>query len=226
MPAVSLASSPLVRRLRRQLPIPVMTRNSHTRRQIAEHEAAHVVVAIAIGGDPLFVHVGKSLGGVAALSGQDDGLFVAMVPEAAIGVTSVAGMVWDKSDKIGPHDAMLLLHWMQTELGGYPQRFPSESAQMVAAAKGSAANILASNSSAVMAIADHVERFGTVFDGRTLRRIASRHMSLPRRKVSLSEHWWKAINGNHGASATVASAGIGDFLDLARKELALSKGQP
>lgn len=203
-----------------------MTRSSHTRRQLAEHEAAHIVVAIASGGDPLFVHVGKSLGGVAAASGQDDGLFAAMVPQAALGVTAVAGMVWDKSDKIGPHDGLILLHWIRIELGEYPHRFPSESARMVTSSKVEAAEILKLNGPAVAAIADHVERFGTVFDGRKLRRIYSEHASLPRRKVSLSEHWWKAMNGNHGSCATVASAGMGDLLDLAKKELALSKGKP
>lgn len=139
---------------------------------------------------------------------------------------SVAGMIWDKSDSIGPNDGLALLQWLQFELGEWPNRFPLDSAKLATSARKDAAEILADNKSAVISIADHVEYFGTVFDGRVLRRIASRHMSLPRRKVSLSEHWWKAMNGHVGARSTVASAGMGGLLDLARKELALSKGKP
>ena len=55
---MNLAATPEIRRLRRHLPMPIMLRLSHSARQVAEHEAAHVV---ATTGEPFAsLTMGKS----------------------------------------------------------------------------------------------------------------------------------------------------------------------
>lgn len=90
--------------LRRNLPMRVKTApdRRYTTREITEHEAAHIVVALATGADVLMAHVGTSFGGK-RLSGSDvDGIavYVATTPEtvARLGAYAIAGMVWDMSD--------------------------------------------------------------------------------------------------------------------------------
>ena len=84
-----------------------------TRRRIAEHEAAHLIVAMAAGAVPLFAHVGRTLGGTDLAGGahaHDDGNFMSYGPITT--AMAVAGMVHDREDRIGLVDALMLFQCM------------------------------------------------------------------------------------------------------------------
>lgn len=224
---MKVSSLPIVRRLRRQLPIPVLTRSTHTFRQAAEHEAAHAVCIVALGGSPLFVHVGGTLGGkdISAdqSSGRLDGMFAGIASDGDIGPLAVAGMVWDSASAIGVLDGAMLLNWLCAHVGPWPARHHHRALSLTNDAKLTAARLLRVNHGAVVALADLIERSdGSVFDARLIRRTVLRHMpARPVRTVAAQEaNWNGALRGNSAASTIIDHLGLAEMVELVKKEIA------
>lgn len=214
--------------LRRNLPMRVKTApgGHYTWREATEHEAAHIVVALAIGADVLMVHVGASFGGERLSASDVDGVAacVATTPEtvSALGAFAVAGMVWDISDWLGPADAAAMLQHLRERLGEqWPMRRPLEVAGLVWKAIGDAARILSRCGDAVRAVADLIEaNGGSVFDGAVIRKTVSRFVRLPRVSRQPSKTWARAMLGDAQATAEVKLAGLGKVLTLAKRQAA------
>lgn len=220
-----LSNSPLVRRLRRQLPFPIMTRPpaGFTKRQRAEHEAAHIVVALALGGSPLFVHLGDTIGGEPC--GTGEAMFGVYAIGDAMGPISVAGMVWDHRDAIGPSDGEILYNWLSFYLGPWPSRYTAIRAHHVEMARSTAEDILEDNRGAVSEVADLFADRDSVFDGRTLCKIARKHMPSRRNTPDFTTYWGRAIGGDEEATAPIVAIGLGNMLSLVRKELACQRSR-
>lgn len=224
---MKVSSLPIVRRLRRQLPIPILTRSTHTFRQVAEHESAHLVCAVALGGSALFAHVGATLGGTSlshhAEPGRLDGACAGAVSPADHGPFTVAGMVWDGAAAIGALDGVILLDWLCAHVGPWPARHRDRCVTLVNEAKRIATRLLSVNSGAVLALADLIERSnGSVFDARLIRRTVLRHMpTRPVRTVAAQEaNWNGALRGDSAASTIIANAGLVEMVELVKKEIA------
>ncbi len=212
--------------LRRSLSIPIMLRApaSLTRRQMAEHEAAHTVLSMAVGGISLFSHVGKTLGGVnLSPSGSADGIFVAIVPPVHMGMLAVAGMTQNKASALGFADAELLMRWLSFHVGQWPRRHPVQTEALITTAKVAAADLLRENREAVSAVATAIDR-GPIFHGKQFRAIAGQHMRLPSLRVSDVSAAWRAIvtRGDDAAKGRIPIE-LWSVADLARKEFEARK---
>lgn len=215
---MNLAAMPEIRRLRRHLPIPIMLRSRRSVREVAEHEAAHVITTLAIGGDPLYVRTGN----LAQLGRPDDldGMTLSVVSVTSLGTMALAGMVWDRAPRLGPMDARIVLQWLHYYVGPRPGMHTSRVLDLIRGAKSEAAQILANNRPAVLAVADYIESKGTVFDGRTLRRVASKHMPLPVMTVTpVANKWWRAINSDKKAERDIRGIGLGPELRAAQEKM-------
>jgi len=212
--------------LRRNLHMRVKTApgGHYTWREATEHEAAHIVVALAIGADVLMVHVGASFGGERLSASDVDGMAacVAMTPEtvSALGAFAVAGMVWDISDWLGPADAAAMLQHLRERLGEqWPMRRPLEVAGLVWKAIGAASFILAEHGEAVRAVADLIESHGgTILDGAIIRKTVSRFMRLNKLPAYPHQTWNQAMFGIAEAEEAVTSVGLGGLLKLAKRQ--------
>jgi hypothetical protein len=223
----------LVRRLRRHLPLPVITsRPGITLREVAEHEAAHVVVAVALGGAPLLVHVGNSFGGVVTSFGGIDGMLVSITSPEARGPVAVAGMVWDKSARVGPADGAMLLEWLSGQLGPWPSREPRRVAELIREASRRARVLLRTHRAAVLAVAGEIEaavRAGEQpVDGDRLARAARR--TSPNLSAvddvarGYAQAWRRALGGDAFSESVVAEIGLGMVLQLTKTEIGRRSG--
>lgn len=198
--------------------MPIMLRLSHSARQVAEHEAAHVVATLATGGDALYVRTG-SLAEFGRLD-DSDGMTFSVVSAASLGAMALAGMIWDCAPHIGPMDARIILQWLSYYVGPRPRMHANRVRALIRGAKSEAAQILVDNHSAVLAVADYIEAKGTVFDGRALRRVASKYMRLPAMTITpMANTWWRAINLDRKAQRIICAIGLGPTLDEAQKEM-------
>lgn len=208
----------IVATLRRNLRVRTATDRRYTPRELAEHEAAHVVVAMATGADVLMVHVGATFGGERLSNSDVDGICVmAMVSE--FGHVAVAGMVWDMSDWLGPADAAMMLSHLRGELDEWwPMRRPLEVAGLIWKAIGDASGILAKYGDAVRAVADTIENHGgTVLDGSIIRKTVSRFMRLKKPPSYPHRTWNLAMVGDVKASEAIADVGLEGLLKLAKR---------
>ncbi len=211
--------------LRRNLPMRVRTAPNRRRtlREAAEHEAAHIVVAMATGADVLMAHIGATFGGKRLSSSDVDGI-CAMAMVSEFGHVAVAGMVWDMSDWLGLADAVMLLQHLRGRLGDWPMRRPLEVAGLVWKAIGYASGILAEYGGAVRAVADTIENHGgTVLDGSVIRKTVSRFMRLKRLPSYPHQTWNLAMAGNAEAADAVTGAGLGGLLKLAKRHASAAR---
>lgn len=208
------------RRLRSQLGMNIECPKMSAR-QIAEHEAAHIVVGFHFGGECLFAHTGSTLGDCVSPA-ENDGANVMVLPLDRKGAYAVAGTTWVKTAGIGPTDAELLLDWLHSEIGSYPNRSPVVRDRMIQKAKSEASLILFANSAAVVAVADVIERETSVWNGDRLRRVAARHMTMPPSVMPLANYIWKsAVRGNRIAEVAVDLMGLAAYLEPVRKEMGI-----
>ena len=215
---MNFAAMPETRRLRRHLPMPIMLRSGHSAREVAEHEAAHVVTILATGGDALYVRTGNLA--EFGRPNELDGMTICVVAAASLGTMALAGMIWDCAPHIGPLDAQMVLRWLQSHVGPRPRMHADKVRRLIRGAKSEAAQILVDNHSAVLAVADYIETKGTVFDGRTLRRVASKHMRLPPMTITpMASTWWLAINLDKRATRVIHEIGLGPALCIAQEEM-------
>lgn len=216
----------IVAALRRNLPMRVRAApdRRYSPREAAEHEAAHVVVAMATGADVLMVHVGATFGGE-RLSGSDVDGICAMAMVSEFGHVAVAGMVWDMSDWLGPADAAMILGHLRGKLNEqWPMRRPLEVAGLIWKAIGDASGILAEHGDAVRAVADAIESHGgTILDGSIIRKTVSRFLHLKRLPSYPHQTWNLAVAGDAEASDAVADAGLGGLLKLAKRHASAAR---
>lgn len=195
---MSLSVSPLCRRLRKHLPGVALLYSGAglTRRQAAEHEAAHAVAAIAVGGVIHFAHIGETLGGSPLGShGHLDGIYGATIPPLSLGAVALAGMVQNRAAKLGVSDASGLLDWLWIHVGPWPSRCPGETRRLIGAATRDAKRLLVGLDDAVMACADLIES-GSALDGHSLFRAFKRFSRPPPNNTGASySAWSKAIRG-------------------------------
>lgn len=147
-----------------------------TLERIALHEAAHCIVNFAYGMPAFFIHTSPILGGerIGVLS-DHDGLFVVVPTHESMGPVSVAGMVQDKTDWLGPGDAMLLLSYLTRfpAIGRYPSTKPALVDKTIAWVRRAASKILRRERKAVRAVAKLLMTPGRVhFDGAEIRKVA------------------------------------------------------
>lgn len=213
----------MCRRLRSQLGMRVAaTCPRMSLRQVAEHESAHIVVGFKFGGECLFTHTGGILG-ESTPSDAIDGVTVMVLPLAKRGALAVAGMTWDKRDDIGPLDASVLLEWLQSEVGPWPNRMQADRDKMIQDARATATVILHAHSDAVMTIANVIERELSVWNGAKLRIIATRHMLIPDSVMPLANHVWRsAVRGNRIAEVAVDLMGLTAYLAPVREEMGVT----
>lgn len=209
------------RRLRSQLGMKVACPNLSLR-QIAEHEAAHIVVGFQFGGECLFTHTGARFG--QHVSPFDtDGVNAMVLPLEKRGSYAVAGMTWDKRGTIGHSDAQVLLDWLYAAIGSYPKGSPAVRDKMIQDARATASVVLHANSEAVMAVADVIERETSVWNGGRLKKVAAAHMTMPPSVMPLANHVWRsAVRGNRIAEVAVDLMGLTAYLAPVRKEMGVT----
>lgn len=206
------------RRLRSQLGMKVACPKMSLR-QIAEHEAAHIVVGFQFGGECLFTHSGAKFGQYVSPF-DTDGVNVMVLPLEKRGAYAVAGMTWDKRNTIGHSDAQVLLDWLHAAIGSYPKGSPAIRDKMTQDARATASVILFANSAAVMAVADVIERETSVWNGRRLKKVAAAHMAMPPSVMPLANHVWRsAVRGNRIAEVAVDLMGLTAYLAPVREEM-------
>ena len=214
-------------KLRRNLGISIRTSlpRDRTRRSIVEHEAAHAVAVMALGGAPLFVHIDNAFGGIRSPVHNDAMFYAVYNPKHAI-IVGVAGMVWDESDWLGVADATIVYNWMRANVVAFPcQNLPAVRHEIDLACR-KARSILRKHRHAVTALADHLESEPSILDGRTIRRITlSPRTGLPpmdaKARLPLRT-WIKALNGDD-ESAWMLGDGVDKIVELARKQLKINQ---
>jgi len=222
-PRLALASvDPLLAAARREAPrlaralgIPVRTSvpRSFTRQEAAEHEAAHVVVGLALRLQPVFA--------VAAPFARHDGgnramFCLALGNSRTCAIVAVAGMVWDRSSWLGYSDAAMLVASIATP--GVVADGPTLLRQSCAAAR----RLLRRHAGAVRAVADVlVKAQGAWVQGDTLVRTAFRgspalrHAARHRARGGACRLAWKLARVADG-SPDLQLFGVARLVEMAK----------
>lgn len=217
-----------VRKMRKHLPLPIHISLpfQNTIRNIALHEAAHIVVALAGSGEVLFAHIGSKLGAMRLnFGGKTGGLCGTYLANDDMGAFAVAGMVHDGVSSIGPGDAETLYNWLVHMIGPWPGRERTNASQLVRQATMHAKRTIRRYAPAVVAVANLLERKVSILDGHDIRRVARRACpDIPSASPSarlLMKYWRTALRDpNSAAVVNVEWTGFGGVLKEARSELA------
>ncbi len=192
-----------------------------TRRYIAIHEAAHCIATLALEGEVVLVHIGRTLGGQDLSYTSEDGLTGVVNLPMNAGIFALAGMLQNESDWIGVGDANHFLDYVKHQLGPWPGREPQKVSDIIRKQSGEAVNILRNHKRAIEPLADLIES-GPQFNGIAVRDLVKKYSpSIPDACYSTrvaAKNWYKAFNGNEKCKHEVESYGLGQLIDLAIAE--------
>lgn len=190
------------------------------------HEAAHVIVLMSFGVNAFFVHMSPVLGHKRiGIMPKFDGFFAGPLSRDNIGPVSIAGMVQDKADWLGPSDAMALIQWltMYEDIGPRPSKRPAATMKKIGEARRYAKTILRREQRAVRAVADLLLTPGRVhFDGTEIRDVVTPHsVALPElseQGASAADCWMRGLAGDKDQLAILEFSGMGDLVKLVIRE--------
>lgn len=201
---------------------------------VAEHEAAHAVVALALRGEVLLVHLGHTLGDAPSAVGGAVGVCYSINPLTARGAVAMAGSVWDAhgGDVVGltGNDASILLEWVEESLGPPPQML-ERACQLVADAEQMARQALRKHRAAVLVLAGILARRRSILDTTRLcaaARRASPSLPQPIPPAILAGRAWRCALRHPGdtmAAGILAEHGLVELFVLAQRERATQRAR-
>lgn len=216
------------RQLRKLLGIPVVISWRGRRRTMLEHEAAHVVVGLALGGFVPFLFYGKTLGGAPVHYNpkQIDALTFALAEPEHYAAIAIAGSLWEKRQSFGLGDATMIYSSIMMSSSS------DSAATLITRASAKAARLLRKHRAAVRAVADYIETHPFTYEDAPLRRAARRaDPRLPTaRQVGpiarmVRPYWQAAMRGDQKAIRFLLSKNeqIGRLAMLVRREIKIQK---
>lgn len=191
---------------------PVVVERELSRRVVAEHEAAHAVVAMSLGGACVFVTI--EVPGAPTLSESAVGVVI-LPSTSAFATAAIAGNAWDLSAGIGLLDAKALLGAVDAEIGNL-----SHSRDVVVAYlkvwRLRATEVLIQSFDKVMTVADALERHGTLTEPE-LRRIARFPPLSDPGVANLLRYWKRSLRDGSTVHVPLSLIGVHELAKLAYK---------